>query len=119
MALVITLIMLSVVTITAVAFLMVARRERAAVAAAGEQADVRIAADAALNRARARILAQIASSGMRESPTLFVSTNFIAPFYTRGFTAAGQGCRWVPLSPINGTRHWPMFLTCTKAARST
>lgn len=90
-ALVITLIMLSVVTITAVAFLMVARRERSAVAAAGEQADVRIAADAALNRARARILAQIASSGMRESPTLFVSTNFIAPFYTRGFTAAGQG----------------------------
>ncbi|MSU84413.1 MAG: hypothetical protein EXS21_04770, partial [Pedosphaera sp.] len=90
-ALVITLIMLSVVTITAVAFLMVARRERAAVAAAGEQADVRIAADAALNRARARILAQIASSEMRESPTLFVSTNFIAPFYTRGFTAAGQG----------------------------
>ena len=90
-ALVITLIMLSVVTITAVAFLMVARRERSAVAAAGEQADVRIAADAALNRARARILAQIASSGMRESPTLFVSTNFIAPFYTRGLTAAGQG----------------------------
>ncbi len=90
-ALVITLIMLSVVTITAVAFLTVARRERAAVAAAGEQADVRIAADAALNRARARILAQIASSGLRESPTLFVSTNFIAPFYTRGLTAAGQG----------------------------
>ena len=90
-ALVITLIMLSVVTITAVAFLMVARRERSAVAAAGEQADVRIAADAALNRARARILAQIASSGLRESPTLFVSTNFIAPFYTRGLTAAGQG----------------------------
>jgi hypothetical protein len=90
-ALVITLIMLSVVTITAVAFLTVARRERAAVAAAGEQADVRIAADAALNRARARILAQIASSGLRESPTLFVSTNFIAPFYTQGLTAAGQG----------------------------
>ena len=43
-ALVITLIMLSVVTITAVSFLMVARRERAAVAAAGEQADARIAA---------------------------------------------------------------------------
>ena len=90
-ALVITLIMLSVVTITAVAFLMVARRERAAVAAAGEQADARIAADAALNRARARILAQISSSGLREAPTLFVSTNFIAPFYTPGLTAAGQG----------------------------
>ena len=90
-ALVITLIMLSVVTITAVAFLMVARRERAAVAAAGEQADARIAADAALNRARARILAQISSSGLREAPTLFVSTNFIAPLYVPGLTAAGQG----------------------------
>jgi len=90
-ALVITLIMLSVVTITAVAFLTVARRERAAVAAAGEQADARIAADAALNRARARILSQIASSGLREAPAMFVSTNFIAPFYTRGLTVAGQG----------------------------
>jgi len=79
------------VTITAVAFLMVARRERAAVAAAGEQADARIAADAALNRARARILAQISSSGLREAPTLFVSTNFIAPLYVPGLTAAGQG----------------------------
>lgn len=90
-ALVITLIMLSVVTITAVAFLTVTRRERAAVAAAGEQADARIAADAALNRARARILAQIASSGLREGPTLFVSTNFIAPTFIPGRTAAGQG----------------------------
>jgi hypothetical protein len=90
-ALVITLIMLSVVTITAVAFLTVARRERAAVAASGEQADVRIAADAALNRARAGILAQIAASGLREAPTLFVSTNFIAPFYTPGLTVAGAG----------------------------
>ncbi|MEY4691615.1 MAG: hypothetical protein RIT19_1940, partial [Verrucomicrobiota bacterium] len=90
-ALVITLIMLSVVTITAVAFLTVARRERAAVAASGEQADVRIAADAALNRARAGILAQIAASGLREAPTLFVSTNFIAPLYTPGLTVAGVG----------------------------
>ncbi|MFM8879870.1 MAG: hypothetical protein ACKOKG_12180 [Verrucomicrobiota bacterium] len=90
-ALVITLIMLSVVTITAVAFLAVARRERAAVAASGEQADVRIAADAALNRARAGILAQIAASGLRESPTMIFSTNFIAPSYTPGLTAAGMG----------------------------
>ena len=90
-ALVITLIMLSVVTITAVAFLAVARRERAAVAAAGEQADVRIAADAALNRARARILAQIEASGLREAPTLLVSTNLIAPFYLPGLSVAGLG----------------------------
>ena len=55
-ALVITLIMLAVVTVTAVAFLTVARRERAAVAAAGDQADARIAADAALTRARAWLM---------------------------------------------------------------
>lgn len=90
-ALVITLIMLSVVTITAIAFLAVARRERAAVAAAGEQADVRIAADAALNRARAGILSRIAAAGLREAPSMFVSTNFIAPSYTPGITVAGLG----------------------------
>jgi len=100
-ALVITLIMLSVVTITAVAFLTVARRERAAVAAAGEQADARIAADAALNRARARILAQIASSGLREAPTLLVSTNFIAPSYTPGLSVAGLG---LPLGTAQSNR---------------
>ncbi|MFM7554812.1 MAG: hypothetical protein ACKPAH_05860, partial [Verrucomicrobiota bacterium] len=88
-ALVITLIMLSVVTITAVAFLAVARRERAAVAAAGEQADVRIAADAALNRARARILAQIAAHGLREAPTCLVSTNLVSPSFIPGLSVAG------------------------------
>lgn len=88
-ALVITLIMLSVVTITAVAFLSVARRERAAVQSAGEQADVRIAADAALNRARAHILAQMASYTSRYAPSMFVSTNFIGPYFRPGQSVAG------------------------------
>jgi hypothetical protein len=87
-ALVITLIMLAVVTVTAVAFLTVARRERAAVAAAGDQADARIAADAALTRARAHILAQMASATSRIAPTLFVSTNFVSPTFNPGLSAA-------------------------------
>jgi hypothetical protein len=93
-ALVITLIMLSVVTITAIAFLSVARRERSAVQAAGEQADARIAADAALNRARAQIMAQMASYTSRFAPSMFVSTNFIAPFYRPGLTVAGTDLPW-------------------------
>lgn len=93
-ALVITLIMLAVVTITAVAFLSVARRERSAVAAAGEQVDVRIAVDSALNRARMQILSQMAAATSRIAPVMFVSTNFVSPFYRLGITTAG-------LSPVN------------------
>ncbi len=54
-ALVITLIMLSVVTITAVAFLAMSRRERASVAAAADQADAKYMADVALARAQANL----------------------------------------------------------------
>lgn len=93
-ALVITLIMLSVVTITAIAFLSVARRERSAVQAAGEQADARIAADAALSRARAQIIAQMASYTSRFAPSMLVSTNFVAPSYRAGLTVAGTDQPW-------------------------
>ena len=54
-ALVITLIMLSVVTITAVAFLAMSRRERASVGAAADQADAKYMAETALARAQANL----------------------------------------------------------------
>ncbi len=78
-ALVITLIMLSVVTITAVAFLAVARRDRGASVATGEQMEVRFLADAALNRARAEISSGIATANNRSAFRFFVSTNYINP----------------------------------------
>lgn len=78
-ALVITLIMLSVVTITAVAFLAVSRRERLAVTAFGEQIDARNLADAALNRARAEMAARIAATTNRFAYGFAVSTNYQNP----------------------------------------
>ena len=78
-ALVITLIMLSVVTITAVAFLAVSRRERSSVAAAAEQIDARYAADAALNRVKAEITSGIIATTNRFAYGLKVSTNYINP----------------------------------------
>jgi hypothetical protein len=90
-ALVITLIMLAVVTITAVAFLGVARRERSSVSAAGEQADSRLLADAALSRARAEILGRINRSGDLLAPGIFNSVNPPTPFYSPTLgTIAGQ-----------------------------
>ncbi|MFM8359460.1 MAG: hypothetical protein ACKOET_13005, partial [Verrucomicrobiota bacterium] len=78
-ALVITLIMLSVVTITAVAFLAVSRRERASVGAAGEQLDARNLAETALARARAEVASRILGSTNRSHYDLLVSTNFVTP----------------------------------------
>jgi len=79
-ALVITLLMLSVVTITAVAFLAVSRRERASVATAAEQADARAMVDTALRHAEGRILSRIAATTNRlASVSYFVSTNYANP----------------------------------------
>ncbi|HTH50072.1 MAG TPA: pilus assembly PilX N-terminal domain-containing protein, partial [Candidatus Limnocylindria bacterium] len=80
-ALVITLIMLSVVTITAVTFLAVSRRERGAVNASGEQLEARYAADSALNRVKAEIASRIHASGNRSAFGLIVSTNYASEFF--------------------------------------
>src|ERR1035437_9865352 len=55
MALVITLIMLSVTLVMAVAFLALAKRERGSVTTAAETTTARLAADSALNAAQAQI----------------------------------------------------------------
>ena len=94
-ALVITLIMLSVVTITAVAFLAVSRRERGAVAASGEQIGAKYAADAALNRVKAEIASRIHSSGNRSAFGLIVSTNYSSPFFDTSKAYIGTGDRRV------------------------
>jgi hypothetical protein len=78
-ALVITLIMLSVVTITAVAFLAVSRRERGAVNASGEQIDARFATDAALNKVQLEIASRILANGNANAFPFMVSTNYINP----------------------------------------
>ncbi len=75
-ALVITLIMLAVVTITAVAFLAVSRRERSSISASSDQIDSRYFAEAATARAKSEIASRLAATGSRASACFFVSTNF-------------------------------------------
>jgi hypothetical protein len=81
-ALVVTLIMLAVVTVMAVVFLGVSRRERAAVTLTADQTDAKLAADAALARAQAEIMGRIGAWSNLYAYDFLVSTNFINP---RGF----------------------------------
>ncbi|MGA1235660.1 MAG: hypothetical protein ACO34E_02220 [Limisphaerales bacterium] len=76
-ALVITLIMLSVVTVMAVVFLGISRRERFSVAVTGNQTAARLAADAGLARAQSELLSRIAASNNLSDFDYFVSTNYV------------------------------------------
>src|ERR1035437_6592216 len=58
-ALVITLILLSVVTFMAITFLALSRRERSAVTTVTDTASARLAADAALANAEAQVIANV------------------------------------------------------------
>ena len=78
-ALVITLIMLSVVTFMAITFLALSRRERSSVSVTTDQTTANMMADAALARAEAEILSRMASQGHLLAYDYLVSTNFINP----------------------------------------
>ncbi len=76
-ALVVTLIMLSIVTFLAIAFLGIARRERAAVLISGSANDAYSMAVTGMNRGLAESIALIQVSGDKANYGLRVSTNFI------------------------------------------
>jgi hypothetical protein len=84
-ALVITLIMLAVTLVMAVAFLALARRERNSVTTTTDTTVSRLAADSAVANAQGQIVASIASgfngldSGNAYNLHLLVSTNYINP----------------------------------------
>ncbi|HTL16377.1 MAG TPA: hypothetical protein VL793_04025 [Patescibacteria group bacterium] len=78
-ALVITLIMLSVITFMAIAFLVLSRGERSSVGTATDQSIARLGAENALERAQVELLAPMLASGNVYSSGLLVSTNFINP----------------------------------------
>ncbi len=82
-ALVITLIMLSVITVIAVAFLAISRRERATVAQKANSVDAELAANSARERAKAEILARIVATTNMLAGDLAVSRNFL----TNGFVS--------------------------------
>jgi hypothetical protein len=76
-ALVITLIMLSVTLVMAVAFLALSRRERASVSTVTDTTTARLAADTALAAAQAQVMAGILSTGNGlYNFGLLVSTNY-------------------------------------------
>jgi hypothetical protein len=77
MALVITLIMLAVVTLMAVTFLALSRRERASITATVDLTAAKLAADAGAARAQAEVIAQVAVRSNRFAYDLSVSTNLI------------------------------------------
>src|ERR1035437_4915628 len=74
-ALVITLILLSVVTFMAITFLALSRRERSAVVTVTDTASARLAADAALANAEAQVIANALSTTNPFNFGLLVSTN--------------------------------------------
>ena len=76
-ALIITLILLSVVTFMAITFLALSRRERSAVSTVTDTAGARLAADAALANAEAQIVANVLATTNPYNFTLLVSTNYI------------------------------------------
>jgi len=89
MALVITLIMLAVTLVMAVAFLAVARRERNAVTTTTDTTTARLAADIALAAAQAQIAADIlVTNAAAFDYHVFVSTNYQATNFVTGIANA-------------------------------
>jgi hypothetical protein len=74
-ALIITLILLSVVTFMAITFLALSRRERSAVTTVTDTASARLAADAALANAEAQVVANVLATTNPYNFSLLVSTN--------------------------------------------
>jgi hypothetical protein len=74
-ALVVTLIMLSLITFLAVAFLSLTRRERASVTVTVEQTDARLALDAGLARAQSDMITRLVEGNSFLSYDLLMSTN--------------------------------------------
>src|ERR1017187_5998166 len=76
-ALVITLILLSVTLVMAIAFLAISRREAGSVTTSTDTVTARYAADAALANAQAQIIASVLATANPYSSGLLVSTNFV------------------------------------------
>src|SRR5688572_107933 len=87
-ALIMTLIMLTVITVVAVAFLAMTQRERTSVSQSTYQSEAEIMADTAFERVKGNILAQILASTNLLEVEMMVSRNFVN---TNGFDAGFVG----------------------------
>lgn len=99
MALIITLILLSVITFLAVTFLALSRREKGAVTVMTAQTTAKFATDAALNRVTAEFIAGLSASSNAYAFGMMVSTNYINPF---GFQSGVSSFDNVSYSYANG-----------------
>jgi len=112
-ALIITLIMLSVITVMAVAFLALSRRERSSVVHTANSLDAELMSGAALERAKAEILANILTSftnphpagtltNIPPGPDFFVSRMAtLYPPFTNQADLAAISNQWVePIAPV-------------------
>jgi hypothetical protein len=99
-ALITTLIMLAVVTLMAVAFLSVSRRERSAVTTSSDRLDARAMSETALQRAEAEILSRVQATTNLLSYDLLVSTNYLNPL---GFVADDDTIANVSFVYANGS----------------
>ncbi|HWQ90934.1 MAG TPA: pilus assembly PilX N-terminal domain-containing protein, partial [Clostridia bacterium] len=78
-ALVITLILLSVITFMAIAFLVLSRGERSSVATVTDEAVARLAADNALEQAKVQLIGPMMTGDNPFNFDLLVSTNYVNP----------------------------------------
>ena len=97
-ALIVTIIMLSVITFLAVAFLALMGREKGSVKIATDQTIARLASDTARERAQAELLATILATTNLASFDLLVSTNFVR---WEGFDSAVTPATGDPRTNVN------------------
>ena len=96
-ALIVTLLLLSIITFMTVTFLVVSRSQKGSVVTETDQAIARLAADTALERAKAELLAGIMGSTNEFNYGLLVSTNYIN---SAGFISGNT-------SPYNASYNYP------------
>ena len=103
-ALVITLVLLSIITFMAVTFLVVSRSQHGSVVTETDMAIARLAADSARERAIADLLAPIQAGTNEFNYGLRVSANYISP---AGFLTAGSPNGLPYTSPLNVCYNYP------------
>jgi hypothetical protein len=99
-ALVVTLLLLSIITFMTVTFLVVSRSQKGSVVSETDQAVARLAADMALERAKAELLAPILAATNEFGYGLLVSTNYIS---SGGFVSGFSSPYNVSYNYSNGT----------------
>lgn len=105
-ALVVTLLMLSVITFLAVAFLALSSRERQSVTLTLTQSEAKLMADAGLARAEAEIAAAIRNKSNLLAAAMIVSRSYQNP---RAFTAGTEGFTNVNYATVAPANYLPML----------